>query len=292
MNKNTGDVFDFPVHAAAEVFPMLNDDDLQELANDITANGLLFPLVVKDGVLIDGRNRRAACKLAGVVPAVQELDDQSPEAFVISANVNRRNLTKGQLAMCVALIHPEPIKHKREIHSLIIKEFNHGFLSSARTILRWSPELVDGVRSGAQPLMNAYEIAVQRKNESKQPAQRLEALRKVDPDMADQVVEDRLSLAMAEAAAQQRRKDKEESERQAMNTALQAFDYLITSLGYFRSENALDAFAELLKKPQTIVEMKRRVPIMKIDEYRAKLTAAPAICKQLLDVLANIKDPK
>jgi ParB-like chromosome segregation protein Spo0J len=49
------------VHPVANLFPMLPDDELQELADDIRANGLQHPIVLdKDGVLIDGRNRWAA----------------------------------------------------------------------------------------------------------------------------------------------------------------------------------------------------------------------------------------
>lgn len=45
---------------------MLAEDELNELAADMKANGLIHPLVVKEGVLIDGRNRREACRIAGV----------------------------------------------------------------------------------------------------------------------------------------------------------------------------------------------------------------------------------
>ncbi len=66
------DIFKLPVFPAADVFPMMTDDELQELAEDIRANGLRQPVTIAkiNGVwmLIDGRNRREACKIAGVVP--------------------------------------------------------------------------------------------------------------------------------------------------------------------------------------------------------------------------------
>ncbi len=55
----------------------------------------------------DGRNRREACKLAGVVPRTRELDGEDPTAFILSANVHRRNLTTGRF-MAVAMLAPEP----------------------------------------------------------------------------------------------------------------------------------------------------------------------------------------
>jgi hypothetical protein len=54
--------------------------------------------------LIDGRNRLAACGLAGVEPRYERLVDQDPEAFIVSVNLARRNMSKGQQAMALAMI--------------------------------------------------------------------------------------------------------------------------------------------------------------------------------------------
>src|SRR5436309_287119 len=58
---------DLKIHPAADIFPMLDPKELQELADSIKKNGLQQKLVVTtDGVLVDGRNRYAAMKLAGI----------------------------------------------------------------------------------------------------------------------------------------------------------------------------------------------------------------------------------
>ena len=64
-------------------------------------------------MLIDGRNRRAACKVAGMEPTSRDLNGEDPTAFVLSANIHRRHMTKGQRAMAVAMIYPEPEKGGR-----------------------------------------------------------------------------------------------------------------------------------------------------------------------------------
>ena len=58
------------VHPATALFPMLADDELEELAASIKARGLRFPIIRdKEGkTLIDGRNRLVACEKAGVQP--------------------------------------------------------------------------------------------------------------------------------------------------------------------------------------------------------------------------------
>jgi ParB-like chromosome segregation protein Spo0J len=98
------DVFNLPVFPVAALFPMIAADELAELAEDIRENGLQEPIVIAkpngEWLLVDGRNRLAACQLAGITPHYRILDSD-PTAYVLSANVHRRHLTKGQQAMAV-----------------------------------------------------------------------------------------------------------------------------------------------------------------------------------------------
>ena len=55
-------VFKMKVHPDTEIFPMLSDEELDEMAEGIKADGLQQPIIVKDDVLINGRNRREACR--------------------------------------------------------------------------------------------------------------------------------------------------------------------------------------------------------------------------------------
>src|ERR1700751_2486543 len=107
MKNENGEVLE--VHPYAARFPLMNDEELQDLAEDIKANGLKNPLVRdNDGTLIDGRNRLAACKIAEVEPSSVELNSgQDPVAFIVSANINRRHLTAGQKAMAKAFAYPD-----------------------------------------------------------------------------------------------------------------------------------------------------------------------------------------
>jgi DNA modification methylase len=90
------------IHPAAEIFPMLSDEELDSLAVDIKTHGLRHPLVMHDRELLDGRNRLAACKIAGVDPSFVEYEGDSPVSFVISVNIKRRQLDASQRA-CVAV---------------------------------------------------------------------------------------------------------------------------------------------------------------------------------------------
>jgi hypothetical protein len=65
------DDLEYPVHPAADVFPMMSDTELAELGADIKKNGLTTPIVFWTGdsgtFLIDGRNRLEAMERAGVL---------------------------------------------------------------------------------------------------------------------------------------------------------------------------------------------------------------------------------
>ena len=149
------------VHPVAALFPMMSDDELADLAADIKANGLNYPIVVDDdGVLIDGRNRLEACKLAGVEPHYEGLNGRKPEALIVSANLARRNLTKGQQAMALAMIYPEAEKAHRGKRSeagklLETKGFSAARLSQARSILRH--DATSHLRTAAQSAAAAEE---------------------------------------------------------------------------------------------------------------------------------------
>lgn len=78
---------------------MLPPDELRSLAEDIAANGLHHAIVLlPDGTLLDGRNRLAASRLAGVEPTFTTYHGDAPYAFVVSENIKRRHLDTGQAA--------------------------------------------------------------------------------------------------------------------------------------------------------------------------------------------------
>jgi ParB-like chromosome segregation protein Spo0J len=90
-------------HPLSELFPMLVGGGLQALADDIKARGLRDSVVLLNGMILDGRNRWAACRKAGIkqVPTV-EYDGDDALAFVVSANLHRRHLSVSQRALIAA----------------------------------------------------------------------------------------------------------------------------------------------------------------------------------------------
>lgn len=81
-------------HPAADRYPMMSDDEILELAEDIATNGLLENLTLDDeGNLVDGRNRMKACSLTGVEIRFEVYVGSDVAGFVVSKNEHRRHLS-------------------------------------------------------------------------------------------------------------------------------------------------------------------------------------------------------
>ena len=91
----------YPSHPAASIFPLNTDGpEFEAFVEDIKRNGLLHPIVLCEGQILDGRHRYLACNKAGVSPKFLAWDGKGlPVDYVISANALRRHLTESQLAV-------------------------------------------------------------------------------------------------------------------------------------------------------------------------------------------------
>ncbi len=206
------DILNLPVFPAADVFPMMDADELADLAADIGANGLRAKLMLGelDGVttLIDGRNRRRACEMAGVEPEVEYLNGADPLAYVDSSEL-RRHLTTGRRAMGYAIRHPEPVKLKRKGISENGEQtgVSPQRLQEARAVLAHSRSLADQVILGDVTLGAAFVDMGADQGSARNTKRRLAKLRESRPDLAELVDNEAMEIGVAATKAD---KDAEE----------------------------------------------------------------------------------
>ena len=93
-----------PFHPLACVFPLIEGEEFIALVNDIRGNGLLDPIDVFEGAVLDGRNRQRACEEAHVPCWYRDFTGSAEEAlaYVVAKNLNRRHLNDGQRAYVAA----------------------------------------------------------------------------------------------------------------------------------------------------------------------------------------------
>jgi hypothetical protein len=94
----------YEFHELCLLFPRCTDEELQLLVSDIRENGLLTPVTLYEGKILDGRNRYLACQMLNIEPDYEEFDGTAPLPFVVSRNLCRRHLSESQRAMVAAAI--------------------------------------------------------------------------------------------------------------------------------------------------------------------------------------------
>ena len=105
-------------HHLANLFPMMDDADFDELVRDIERVGQREPIVLLDNKILDGRNRLKACLQLGLVPKFKEYHGSDPIGFVVSLNLKRRHLTTSQRAMVAARIANLAVGSNQHAHRL------------------------------------------------------------------------------------------------------------------------------------------------------------------------------
>ena len=248
-------IYELPVHRSADLFPMLSNDELQEMADDIKENGQIHPVVTgveKDEnnteYLIDGRNRLAACKLAGIEPSVTNFAGDI-NVFINSANNVRRELTKGQKAMSYAVMFPDT--YIKSLPQVNINKPHFKLLSQARTILKYKPELQAEVLSKVKSLNVAYDSAMERKREQEELTEesdsksvRMAELQNTDEKLYDLVVEGAISLNSAETEINER----VELHIQEVRNTMKLYETFVMSCHVIYSDHMLNDLLDALKE--------------------------------------------
>jgi hypothetical protein len=176
---NVMSTFPYPLHPACAAWDAMNETELQELAESIRANGLDKPVTItQDGQMLDGKNRQAACAMAGVTLRVETYEGDDPIGFTVRCNKERKHYTAAQLALIGATLAnlkngsnqfrkkegfrrenplPKARTQKQVAEDLGI---NSAMISKARTLEENAePHVIEAVRSGDLSLDNAYDYA-------------------------------------------------------------------------------------------------------------------------------------
>lgn len=164
-------------HEVAQLFPLMQGDEFEELKDDIANHGLLEAIWLHpNGHIIDGRNRHRACIETETEPRFRTWGgEDSLVSFVVSMNLHRRHLTSSQLAaVAVEMLplleaeakermsaggvarqqgaekipHPESAKGEAREKAAAIAGTNPRYVSDAKRLAEEAPDLFEQVREG------------------------------------------------------------------------------------------------------------------------------------------------
>lgn len=143
-------------HPIADGYPLASPTEYDALQENIRQYGLISPIILYNGKILDGRNRYIACRESDVEPRYETFTGTYEEAFRYSNSLNatRRHLNKGQKAMVAAKavldtrnndnVKNLSLKLASEIYGVSDK-----YIQRAMDILEKNPNGAEAVFSGA-----------------------------------------------------------------------------------------------------------------------------------------------
>jgi len=146
-------------HELASIFPLMAGAEFDALVADIKAYGLDNPIILLDGLVLDGRNRARACVKASAQIFYEDYGDQphraeqEPYDWVKGQNLKRRHLTKSQQAACAAIAHGVALV-PRAARARLAHDFEVGetYVREAIALRRDRPKEFDSVFNGERNL--------------------------------------------------------------------------------------------------------------------------------------------
>jgi hypothetical protein len=145
VDDDAPDFLGLAAHPLANTFPMIGGHEFEELKADISRHGILEPIRLYQGMILDGRNRYKAATEAGHRFTDKDFQEWSgtpaeAEAWVISTNFRRRQLTNAQKQEVIQLmIKKNPALGDREIARLC--GVSHSTVAIGRDRLANSPDV-------------------------------------------------------------------------------------------------------------------------------------------------------
>jgi N6-adenosine-specific RNA methylase IME4 len=170
----------YEIHPIAEIFPRMSFEEQQCLQGDIAVNGLLEPIWIYEGKILDGRHRYLACTSISVPFETREYEGDDPVGFVVSLNLRRRHLSESQRAMVAANIanmaHGGDRKSENQTANLrvdisqeqaatMLNVSDRSVSSAKRVLTAGAAELIDAVQSGKVSVNAAADVSTMPKRE-------------------------------------------------------------------------------------------------------------------------------
>lgn len=161
-------------HPLSAAFPAMSAAEFQSLKDSIENIGVQNPIILYEGMVIDGWHRYGACQQLGMSCPESQLGDVDPVDFVKAQNKERRHLSVGAWALIEAELwdwraagrpavdkgapgapFPPTVAKMAEAAGASVRTMKQ----AGKVKREAAPEIKDAVKSGAVSLKDAHAIA-------------------------------------------------------------------------------------------------------------------------------------
>jgi ParB family chromosome partitioning protein len=117
-------------------------EEFAALKTDIKTNGLLEPIWLYEGKVLDGRHRYFACQETSITPVFREYSGPDPRGFVVSMNLKRRHLDATQRSAIAAELANMPAGRNWDNYANLHNKNPQVSQTEAASLLNVSPRSV------------------------------------------------------------------------------------------------------------------------------------------------------
>ncbi len=159
-----------PIHPLANIHRLMKGAEYDALVEDIRARGVINPVTLYQGKLLDGRNRQRAALDADQSLATVTYEGDDPLGHMLALNAHRRHDSEGQRGMAASRLATLPKGNPANAPwGALTQEaaadlfgVHRNTVQRARVVLENAlPEIIEAVEDGIMPVKVAASIAKQ-----------------------------------------------------------------------------------------------------------------------------------
>jgi N6-adenosine-specific RNA methylase IME4/ParB-like chromosome segregation protein Spo0J len=281
----TNETADLEIHDLCKLFPPMAEDQFLSLLDSIRDHGLLTPIMLYEGKILDGRHRHRACINLGIEPSFEEYEGEDALGYVLALNLSRRHLDESQRAMIGARIAnltgagrpPKEIAHISAITgsdaAKMMSVGRRNVVHAKKVLREGTQELADAVDSGKIAVTVAAKIA------------------ELEPDQQQQIIADpKPDQAIKKIARQEKEQQlagKAIGQSLSTNTSLYGVIYADPPWKYETfSENGMDRSADNHYPTMSMFDM-LAIEIPAADDCVMFMWATVPMLPEALDLLST-----
>lgn len=242
-------------HQIAGIIPMMSDEEFISLKADILENGLIEPIWLYEGRILDGRNRHQACQELEVEITTREYVGSDPVGFVVSLNLKRRHLSSSQLAVSAVEILPwyEVEAKKRQLRTTENREKNEIFVNQRIDEQENTP------KKSTQSLDQAAKVC----GTNRQYVSDAKKLKEENPELFEKVKYGKLPLSAAKIISTFEGKDQQDVMAE-IEAGGKSAEVIKNKQGTIRRSERIEKMAEI-SKGNAILNTEQTYPVIYCD---------------------------